>query len=266
VSGPLSARNPKVQRLRRLAHRRRDRWDEQAFVLEGWHLVRDALEHGHPLEMVFIEAGTAAVDLETCNAPVHELERDTLAKVVDTVTPQAVAAIAPMASTETDVVDRIIDDHGMVMVLAGVSDPGNAGTLLRVAEASGVGAVLFCDDAVDPYTPKCVRASAGSILHVPVTSGAQSMPLLDSIGARGARRLAAGAGRGDAYDDTDLTGALALVLGSESHGILPTLEPGLDGWTHVPMAGHAESLNVGVTGAIVCFEAARQRRRAAIQS
>jgi TrmH family RNA methyltransferase len=255
-----------VQRLRRLAHRRRDRWDERAFVLEGWHLVRDALEHGHPLEMIFVEAGAPGVTLEECDAPVHELEPGVLAKVVDTVTPQAVAAIAPMPTTHEDAVARIIDDGGMVLVLAGVSDPGNAGTLLRVAEAAGVGAVLFCDDAVDPYTPKCVRASAGSILHVPLTSGARSVHVLETIGGHGARRVAAGARRGDTYDDTDLTGSLALVLGSESHGIPTSLEPLLEGWTHVPMAGHAESLNVGVTGAVVCFEAARQRRRAAITS
>jgi TrmH family RNA methyltransferase len=260
VSGPLSVRNPKVQRLRRLAHRRRDRWDERAFVLEGWHLVRDALEHHHPLEMVFVETGASGVDLEGCDAPIYELDRGVLAKVVNTVTPQAIAAIASIPTTDEGAVDRIIDDRGMVMVLVGVSDPGNAGTLLRVAEAAGVGALLFCDEAVDPYAPKCVRASAGSILHVPVTSGARSVHLLEAIGRRGARRVAAGTRRGDAYDATDLTGALALVLGSESHGIPTSLEPVLDGWTHVPMAGHVESLNVGVTGAVVCFEAARQRR------
>jgi TrmH family RNA methyltransferase len=121
--------------------------------------------------------------------------------------------------------------------------------------------VLFCDETVDPFGPKCVRASAGSILHVPVTSGARSVHALEAIGRRGGRRVAAAARRGDPYDHTDLTGPLAVVLGSESHGVPEVLEPVLDGWTHVPMAGRVESLNVGVTGAILCFEAARQRNR-----
>jgi tRNA G18 (ribose-2'-O)-methylase SpoU len=87
--------------------------------------------------------------------------------------------------------------------------------------------------------------------------------LLEAIGEGGGRRLAAGALRGDSYDRTDLTGPLALVLGSEAHGVPDALEPVLDSWTHVPMRGRAESLNVGVTGAVICFEAARQRRHAA---
>ena len=87
------------------------------------------------------------------------------------------------------------------------------------------------------------------------------MHLLEAIGGRGGRRLAAASRRGDPYDQTDLSGPLALVLGSESHGVAPALDPVVDGWTHVPMAGHIESLNVAVTGAVVCFEAARQRRK-----
>jgi RNA methyltransferase, TrmH family len=259
VSGRLSARNPKVQRLRRLAHHRRDRWDERAFVLEGPHLVRDALEHDHPLDAIYAEPD-GELDVGGRNIPVYELEPGTLAKATDTVTPQSVAAIAPMPENDLGVVDRVIDDGGIVVVLAGVNDPGNAGTLLRVAEAAGVGAVLFCDEAVDPFTPKCVRASAGSVMHVPVASGAESVHLLEAVGRRGARRLAAGARRGDPYDRTVLTGPLALVLGSEAHGIPASLEPVLDDWTHVPMAGYVESLNVGATGAVICFEAARQRR------
>jgi TrmH family RNA methyltransferase len=243
--------------------RRRDRWDERAFVLEGRHLVRDALEHGHALEAIFVERGAHDIDRDGCSVPVHELEPGVLAKITDTVTPQPVVAIAPMPDDDAGVVDRTMGDGGMVVVLAGVSDPGNAGTLVRIAEAAGVGAVLFCDEAVDPFAPKCVRASAGSIMHVPVTSGARSVQLLESIGEGGGRRLAAGALRGDPYDRTDLTGPLALVLGSEAHGVPDALEPVLDSWTHVPMHGRAESLNVGVTGAVICFEAARQRRHAA---
>ena len=184
-------------------------------MLEGRHLVRDALEHGHALEAIFVERGAHDIDPDGCSVPVHELEPGVLAKITDTVTPQPVVAIAPMPDDDAGVVDRTMGDGGMVVVLAGVSDPGNAGTLVRIAEAAGVGAVLFCDEAVDPFAPKCVRASAGSIMHVPVTSGARSVQLLEAIGEGGGRRLAAGALRGDPYDRTDLTGPLALVLGSE---------------------------------------------------
>jgi TrmH family RNA methyltransferase len=246
-----------------LSHHRRDRWAERSFVLEGPHLVGDALEHGHPLEMVFAEpGGLGDLDLSGCAAPVHEVEDGTLAKVTDTVAPQGVVAIAPMPESEGRIVEQVLGGGGVVLVLAGVSDPGNAGTLVRVAEAAGVGAVLFCDEAVDPFAPKCVRASAGSILHVPVTSGARSVHVLAAVGGGGGRRLGAASRRGEPYDRCDLRGPLAIVLGSEAHGVPDELDALLDGWTHVPMAGRAESLNVAVTGAIVCFEAARQRRTA----
>ena len=88
------------------------------------------------------------------------------------------------------------------------------------------------------------------------------MHVLEAIGGRGGRRIGAGARRGQSYDRADFRGPVALVLGSEAHGLPAELDAVLDGWTHVPMAGRAESLNVAVTGAIVCFEAARQRREA----
>jgi len=211
--------------------------------------------------VVFVEPD-AAIDLTHCGAPVLEVEPGTLARVTDTVTPQGVAAIAPIPVQDELVVEEVVAHGGLVAVLTGVSDPGNGGTLLRVAEAAGVGAVLFCDEAVDPFSPKCVRASAGSILHVPVTSGARSVHVLETIGERGGRRIGTSAHRGEPYDQTDLTGPVAVVLGSEAHGIPAELEPVVDEWAHVPMTGQVESLNVAVTGAIVCFEAARQRRRA----
>jgi TrmH family RNA methyltransferase len=223
--------------------------------------VRDALAHGHPLEALYIEAGTdLRLDLTDCGAAVHTLEAGALARVTDTVTPQGVVAIAPMPQSDGDVVDTVMRSRGIVLVLAGLSDPGNAGTLLRVAESAGIGAVIFCDEAVDPFSPKCVRASAGSIFHVPVMSGARSVDLLEAIGRTGGRRLGAAARRGDPYDQTDLRGPLALVLGSEAHGVAGELDGVVDGWTHVPMAGQTESLNVAVTGAVLAFEAARQRR------
>ena len=147
-----------------------------------------------------------------------------------------------------------------VLVLCAVADPGNAGTLLRMAEASGVGAVLFCDGSVDPFAPKCVRASAGSIFHVPVVSGGKPVQVLEAIGGRGVQRLGTDAHRGKPYDESDLTGPFALVLGNEAHGLPAEIAEQLDSWVHVPMAGDVESLNVAMAGSVICFEAARQRR------
>ena len=182
-----------------------------------------------------------------------------LAKVLDTVTPQGVCAVAQVRMTALE----DIATDGVVLVLAGVADPGNAGALLRSAEAAGASAIIFCDESVDPFAPKCVRAAAGSTFHVPVVSGGGSVPVLEHLGNRSVRRLGTGARDGLAYDRADLGPPLALVLGNEAHGIPPEVAEHLDGRLHIPMAGEVESLNVAVAGSVLLFEVARQGRQLA---
>ncbi|HEX6569753.1 MAG TPA: RNA methyltransferase, partial [Acidimicrobiales bacterium] len=142
----------------------------------------------------------------------------------------------------------------------GVSDPGNAGTLLRSAEAAGGGAVLFCNGSVDPYGPKCVRSSAGSVFRLAVARDGPAAAALAALAAAGVRSVATLARGAPPYDAVDLTGPVALVLGSEAHGLPAAVAVAADTAVTIPMAGRAESLNVGMAGTILCFEALRQRR------
>src|SRR5262249_47138899 len=147
----LSARNPKVQRLRRLSAKRTERAAEGAFVVEGWKLVDEALVAGFPLEAVFVAEG-AAERLPVTAVPVYEVDERALAAALDAATPQGVAAIARLPRPDV----ALDASSGPLVVLVGVSDPGNAGALVRTAEAAGCGAVLFTDRSVDAYAPKCV--------------------------------------------------------------------------------------------------------------
>jgi TrmH family RNA methyltransferase len=140
-----------------------------------------------------------------------------------------------------------------------VRDPGNAGTVLRSAEAAGAGGVIFCDGSVDVFNPKTVRASAGALFHVPVVAGGDPAGVLDELGRAGLRRLGTAARGGQAYTDVDMTGPVAIVLGNEAHGLSVDVAGRLDGSITIPMAGKADSLNVGMAAAVICFEAARQR-------
>jgi TrmH family RNA methyltransferase len=142
-----------------------------------------------------------------------------------------------------------------------VRDPGNAGTVLRSAEAGGADGVIFCDGSVDVYNPKTVRASAGALFHVPVVAGGDVVEVLERLGGWGMRRLAAIVHNGLDYTEADLTTAAALVLGNEAAGVPGGLEPWIDEPISIPMSGRADSLNVGMAAAVLCFEAARQRRR-----
>jgi RNA methyltransferase, TrmH family len=148
----------------------------------------------------------------------------------------------------------------LTLVLVGVNDPGNAGTLLRAAEAAGAGAVLFCGDSVDPCNPKCVRASAGAVVHVTIAIGGDPVEVLEGLASIGVRTAATVVRDGTPYDELDLTGPVALVLGSEAHGLPREVADRVDLRLTIPMAGRAESLNVAMAGAILAFESLRQRR------
>ena len=150
----------------------------------------------------------------------------------------------------------------LALVLVGVSDPGNAGTLLRSAEASGAGAVVFCDGSVDPFGPKCVRSSAGSVLRLAVARDGDSADALAACAAYGRRTVGTVVRVGTPYDTVDLRGPVALVLGNEAHGLPPGVADAVDEAVTIPMAGRAESLNVAMAGTVLCFEALRQRRAA----
>jgi TrmH family RNA methyltransferase len=261
MAEPIGARHQSMQRLRRLSRRRSARTDEGAFVIDGPTLLAEALDAGVGLEEVVAEPGCPETVLDRARAAGAVVRRTydgALARVVDTVTPRAVAAVASLTGTSPS--DAAARTGPLALVLVGVADPGNAGTLLRSAEAAGAGAVMFCDDAVDPYAPKCVRSSAGSVFRLAVVRDAESGTALRALAARGIPTVATLARGAQLYDAADLAGPVALVLGSEAHGLPGAVAAAVDSVVTIPMEGRTESLNVGMAGTILCFEALRQRR------
>ena len=195
VVGP---RHASVQRLRRLSGRRSARHEEAAFVIDGPVLLREALAAGVAVEEVFAtsdaDAGVVAA-AEAAGAAIHEVTQEVLARAVDTVTPNGLAAIARRVEVSVDDALAAGAAGPLMLVLVDVSDPGNAGTLLRAAEASGAAAVLFCGSSVDPSNAKCVRASAGALFHVPVATGADVLEVLEHLRRHGVRTVGHRRGR-----------------------------------------------------------------------
>ncbi|MDA8075915.1 MAG: RNA methyltransferase [Actinomycetota bacterium] len=215
-------------------------------------------------ESLYVAAGAADVDAglaevvrlaHDAGARVFELAPGVVERVAATVTPQPLLGVFPMVD-----VPWVPEGADLVVVMADVRDPGNAGTVLRSADASGASAVVCCGGTVDPYNPKTVRASAGSLFHVPVVLAGATATALGALGAAGLRRLGAVVSGGEDYAAVDWSVPTALVLGNEAWG-LPAGLP-LDGLVGIAMAGRAESLNVGMACAVLCFEALRQRRSA----
>jgi TrmH family RNA methyltransferase len=186
----------------------------------------------------------------------HDIAPGVLERVADTVTPQPVAAI--VSSVDVDL--EALRGGDLFVVCVDVQDPGNLGTVLRIAEASGASGVICCEGSVDTYSPKTVRASAGSLFHVPVVAGGEPLEVLDRMGRWEIRRLGTDIRAGTPYDEAALARPTAFVLGNEAHGLRPGLAAQLDDTITIPMAGRTESLNVGMAAAVLCFEAARQRR------
>jgi TrmH family RNA methyltransferase len=233
---------------------------ERAFVIEGETLISEALDAGIGLEAVFVSEEHHDLPVlrqaEAGGHRVHQLASGVLERVAGTVTPQPVLAIARALDVALDSVRQA----PLVVVCVDVRDPGNAGSIMRSAEASGAGAVVFCAGSVDVFNPKTVRSSAGSLFHVPVVSGGDPVAVLETLGHWGFCRLAAVARAGRPYDELDYDAPVAVVLGNEAHGLPAGLEAYVDQPVTIPMAGRAESLNVAMAAALICFEALRQRR------
>ena len=214
-------------------------------MIEGPSLVAQAVAAGWEIEALFVAPGA---DVVACDAPVFELAPNVIERVASTEAPQPVLAVARQ---RTSLLPVSVD---FVMVADRLGDPGNAGTIIRSAEAAGAQAVVFTAGSVDPYNPKVVRASAGSLFRIPVLS-TSLMALRDA----GLTVLATSSHQGAPYTETDLTGPVAVVVGNEAHGV-PADAP-VDGWLTIPHAGPAESLNVAMAATVIAFEVARQRRQ-----
>ena len=184
-----------------------------------------------------------------------------LAKILDVASPQHVVSIAvPRPTTLAPVVADAAGRGRPVVVLVALQDPGNVGTLVRVAEAAGCAGVVLTEHSVDVHNPKAVRASAGAVFRVPVVEGLATAVVLDACVAGGVVPWATVRDGGTLLDDATLGGACALVVGSEAHGLSEDVLARVDRRLSIPMHGSVESLNAGVAGALVAFEAARQRR------
>ncbi len=263
--GPFTPRTPRVVAARRL-QRRRDRDQTRRFLAEGPQAVREALS-GTVHELF----GTAAAlqryaDLADAAAaagvPVSEVTDDGLAALAETVQPQGLVAVCEQFDVPLAV--AVQKRPRLMAVLAEIRDPGNAGTVLRTADAAGAGAVVFAGDAVDPYNGKCVRASAGSLFHVDVVRESGTEAVVAACKAAGVRVLAA-TGYGDAdLDDLADTGVLAAptawLFGSEAHGLPKHLLKAADLRVRVPIHGRAESLNLAAAAAVCLYASARAHR------
>lgn len=257
----LSERNPRVVsavKLHRGAHRRKT----GRFLAEGANAVSAALETGRVGELFYslaaAERETALIAGAAADGIRTTLISDRAAEHLgETVTTPGLFAVCDLV--DVGLADILARGPRMLAVPVEIAEPGNAGTLIRVADAVGADGVVLAGDTVDPHNGKCVRASAGSLFHVPLARSRDIVATLEAISAAGVTILATAAHGEvdlDAADDI-LTGPVAWLFGNEAHGLDPAVAARADHRIRIPIHGRAESLNLAAAAAICLYASAR---------
>lgn len=262
-----SVRSPRVKAARQLA-KRALRQRARQFLAEGPQAVGEALAAGGVVTQLFVTAAAQAryanlIGLASAQgADVHAVSGEVMTELAQTITPQGVLAVCDFIDVD---LDRLTAGQPrLAVVLANVRDPGNAGTVLRTADAAGAGGVIFAGSSVDPYNSKCVRASAGSLFHLPVVTGPPAAEAVGALRERGLRVLAADGGASTTLDDLQLAGRLgqptAWLFGNEAWGLPSDVLDLADDAVAVPIYGRAESLNLAAAAAVCLYASARAQQ------
>ena len=262
--------NPLLKQLRQ-AFSRAQRTEDGDCAIEGLRMIEEAIRSGLRFRAVFFRE--SALDRAERVLPQIGAHVETLLlpdklfdAAVPSETPQGVAALVRLKEFSLDdVLEEERLQVGPIVALAGLQDPGNLGTIVRSAEAFGSAGIILGEGTVSPLNAKAVRASAGSLLRLPVVSAATAAGLADvsaKLRARSVRLIATSSHKGTPLDQANLTGHLAVFIGSEGSGLPRGLLSQMDQTVAIPHTPQVESLNAGVAGSILLYEAARQRKNA----
>jgi TrmH family RNA methyltransferase len=259
-----SKQNPRLKELRRalIAPGRESGGGPALAGIEGPNLISEALRAGLRIDCVFAAQGSEHL-LDGLHLPpqteVLLMPRDVLAASLATETPQPVAALVEVPDWTWA---HILDDGGktapLIVVLAGLQDPGNLGTILRSAEAFGATGVVSLPGTVSAWNPKAVRASAGSVFRVPLLS-ASAEECFTRLRAAGVKILSTAVKEAEPAGRAALTGGVALLIGNEGNGVDEALAAQADGAITIPCPGAVESLNAAIAASVLLYEASRQR-------
>jgi RNA methyltransferase, TrmH family len=262
-----SIRSPRVKAVRQLA-KRALRLRARSFLAEGPQAVSEALACGDVVTQVFLTAAARARYADLADqasrqgAEVRAVSGEVMADLAQTITPQGILAVCRFVDVPLSKLAAA--KPKLAVILANVRDPGNAGTVLRTADAAGAQGVIFPDASVDPYNSKCVRATAGSIFHLAVVAGGQVADAVACLRETGLRILAADGRSRQSLDEISSRGMLseptAWLFGNEAWGLPADIAALADQTVAVPIYGRAESLNLAAAAAVCLYASARDQR------
>ena len=236
------------KKLRKLIQKKY-REESRLFVVEGMRAVTDALESRALTEVLVTEKYCAMHTLPQTDVPVYLVEDKLLCDLCDTRAPQGIAGIAGFVHHS-----RYPEKAGFYLFLDDLADPGNLGTILRTADAAACDGVLLTADTVELYNPKTVRATMGSVFHLPIYRITDKKEALLHLKSLGCPILASALDGAVDFKEAGLNGDCVVVVGNEAHGVSDLVLGLADRRVKIPMPGAAESLNAGVAAALLLYE------------
>lgn len=262
-----------TNRYVKLARSLQDRsWREKKglYLIEGIHLLEEALQAGVPLEVVLYSPQVFATPrgeqlvagLQGAGYRCLAVAEDLMTAISTTVTPPGIVAVAPIWEQHLAALLAAAPPSPppLLMIAAAIQDPGNLGTIWRTALGAGATGLILTRGCVDPYNPKVVRSAMGATFRLPVTGGVEPALLARELREAGLKLVVADVGAPLTFWQADLRPPLALVVGSENHGPGPELLAAATDRVGIPLVGPVDSLNAAVAAALLLYEALRQRR------
>jgi TrmH family RNA methyltransferase len=254
-----STRNSRIVDARKLAQRKH-RQRQGRFLVEGLQILHMALDAGANPQEVFYCAdfftGTEAPRLlerfRQTNANLVTVSEHVMNSLSERDASQGITVTFDLFESSLETLE--LDSNGLIVILDRLQDPGNMGTLIRTADAVGARAVVLLEPCVDPFDPKTVRGSMGSLFNVPLARTTDVTTLFESLRAYGIQVVGADAHRGQVWGKMLWVPRQALILGNEARGLSEDVGPYITDWVHLPIVGKAESLNVAVAGGVLMYQ------------
>lgn len=259
-----SISNPTIKGIKKL-QRKKDRWDERLYLIEGVKVINEYMEYiGKPkLILISEELSTVTGGTELFNkineydAHLIKVPHRILKDLSDTENPQGIVAVVNFNDSEIE--NLIVEKNNFIIVLDGVQDPGNLGTIIRSADAFNINGIILTDNCVDLYNPKVVRGTMGSLFHIPIAIADNKLEIINNLKDRGITIYSTYLEGKNYIHKIDMTKDMAIIIGNESRGVSKELLELSDYTLKIPMYGNAESLNAAIAASVIMYEAARQR-------
>ncbi|MEA2022390.1 MAG: RNA methyltransferase [Candidatus Caldatribacteriota bacterium] len=253
----ITSKNNSIYKLVKTLSQKKVRESNGLFLMEGTRLLEEAISRGVKIKYLVIDETIENVPEITQDCQVLRLPNNLFKKISNTVSPQGIIAVAEQIGIS--LADIILNENPLVVVLNGIQDPGNLGTIIRTSAAAGATAVLLTKGTVDLYNPKVIRSTMGSLFQVPIINGLDDNEVVEWLSHHSINIMVADLDGEEDYYSANLKKPLALVIGNENKGPNDIWKKAAYRKIKISIPGFAESLNASVAAGIIIYDVIRQR-------